>query len=314
MTSQREMWGTTLADIAEENERLVVVDGDVANSTRADIFAERHPERFLQMGIAEQNMIGVATGLSLQGYVPWVSSFTPFMTHRAIDPIRMLVAQTNANVKIAGAYAGLLTGLTGRTHQDVQDIAIMRAMPNVTLLSPADGTEVAAMVRWATDHAGPVYLRVARDPGDEISGHDYTFALGAVLTVRQGDDVVLVSTGAQTARVLRSAEQLSEHGIQARVVHVPSIKPLDQEQLISALDGAPLVVSVEEHSVLGGLGGAVAEIVTERGGAARLVRIGLQDLWTESAPNDFLLDKYGLSSDRVTERVRSLLGDKSRLG
>lgn len=312
MTTQREAWGTTLAELADEDGRVVVVDGDVANSTRADIFAERHPDRFVQMGIAEQNMVGVAVGLSLQGYVPWVSSFTPFMTHRAVDPIRMLIAQTGGNVKMAGAYAGLLTGLTGRTHQDVEDIAIMRAMPGVTLVSPADSTELSAVVRWATDVDGPVYVRVARDPGDDVFGADYTFTPGSVLTLREGGDVVLVSTGAQTARVLVAAAHLADAGVEAKVVHMPTIKPFDANDVLAAVEDVPLVVTVEEHSVIGGLGGAVAETLSERGGSAPLLRLGLQDVWTESAPNDFLLDKYGLSSERVAKRVLERLRGTGR--
>jgi len=294
--------------LGDTNPSLLVLDPDVGNSTKADIFAAAYPERFLQLGIAEQNAIGTAVGLASQGFVPWVSSFSVFVTHRAIDQIRMLVAQTGANVKIAGAYAGLLTGLTGRTHQDVEDIAILRAMPGLTLLCPADPAECAAMVRWATAYEGPVYMRIARDPEPDVFEEDnYEFVPGKVYTLRHGGDLTLVSTGVQTTRVMGAATLLSGEGVEATVVHVPSLKPLDEAGLRSALGGTPLIVSVEDHSVIGGLGGLVAEVISEFGGSAPLKRIGLNDVWTESGPNDFLLDKYGLSQAKVAAQVQKYL-------
>ena len=308
MRALREVWGQTLADLGDTNPSLLVLDPDVGNSTKADIFAAAYPERFLQLGIAEQNAIGTAVGLASQGFVPWVSSFSVFVTHRAIDQIRMLVAQTGANVKIAGAYAGLLTGLTGRTHQDVEDIAILRAMPGLTLLCPADPAECAAMVRWATAYEGPVYMRIARDPEPDVFEEDnYEFVPGKVYTLRHGGDLTLVSTGVQTTRVMGAATLLSGEGVEATVVHVPSLKPLDEAGLRSALGGTPLIVSVEDHSVFGGLGGLVAEVISEFGGSAPLKRIGLNDVWTESGPNDFLLDKYGLSQAKVAAQVQKYL-------
>lgn len=307
MKAMREVWAETLVSVAQDDPRLVVLDGDLANSTKADLFATAHPDRFLQMGIAEQNLVGAAVGISTMGYVPWLSSFTVFLTHRALDPVRMLVAQTGANVKIAGSYSGLLTGLTGRTHQDVEDLAIMRAMPGMSVLAPADGAECAAMVRWATDFDGPVYLRLARDPEAEVFT-DYDFVPGAVHRVRPGSDAVLVSTGVQTSRTLQAAELLSAGGVEAGVVHVPCLKPLNEQALLAEFEGASLIVTVEEHSVLGGLGGLVAELVSGSDNLARVKRLGLQDVWAESAPNDFLLDKHGLSPERVAASVGSLVG------
>src|ERR1700674_3558627 len=180
MKALRDVFGDTLVSLGGTNPNVVVLDADLANSTKADKFAMAYPGRFLQMGIAEQNFVGVAVGLASLGFVPWLSSFTVFFTHRAIDPIRMLVAQTHANVKIGAAYSGLLTGFTGKTHQDVEDLAIMRAMPGMTVLAPADEFECAAMIRWATEYVGPVYLRLTRDPGLAVFGPDYRFELGAV--------------------------------------------------------------------------------------------------------------------------------------
>jgi transketolase len=254
------------------------------------------------MGIAEQNMVGVAAGLATLGYIPWLSSFGVFLTHRAADPARLLVAQTHANVKIGAAYTGLLTGRTGKTHQDVEDLAIMRAMPGMTVLAPGDATECIAMVRWASAMSGPVYLRLARDAGPDLVDPDYEFVPGRVLVVRAGTDVLIVSTGMQTARCLAAAALLEADGISAGVLHVPSLKPVDAAAIAAAAGRVPLVVSVEEHSVFGGLGGLVAEIV---GALAprRVARIGIEDTWGESASNAFLLDRHGLSPERVAERV-----------
>ncbi|MBF6605010.1 MAG: transketolase family protein [Chloroflexi bacterium] len=298
----RDAWAETLCDLAVENHDLLVLDGDLATSTRADRFAVAHPDRFLQMGIAEQNMVGVAVGLATLGYVPWLSSFAVFFTHRAVDQVRMLVAQTHANVKIGAAYAGLLTGFTGKTHQDVQDLAIMRAMPGMTVLAPGDATECVAAVRWATGTPGPVYLRLARDAGPDLFDDTYLFEPRRVVPLRDGSDVLIVSTGMQSARCLAAATLLETMGISAGVLHVPSLKPVDAAAVAEAAQRVRLVVSAEEHTIIGGLGGLVAEILSERE-PRRLVRIGIQDTWGESAPNAFLLDRHGLSPERVAERV-----------
>jgi transketolase len=300
--AMRDAWAETLCDLAAEDADLVVLDGDLGTSTRADRFAAAYPERFLQMGIAEQNMVGVAAGLATLGYVPWLSSFAVFFTHRAVDQIRMLVAQTHANVKIGAAYTGLLTGFTGKTHQDVEDLAIMRAMPGMTVLAPGDTTECVAAVRWATATPGPVYLRLARDAGPDLFDDSYRFEPGRVVPLRDGSDVLIVSTGMQSARCLAAATLLEAAGIEAGVLHVPSLKPVDAAAIAAAAGRVRLVVSAEEHTIVGGLGGLVAEILGERE-PRRLVRIGIQDTWGESAPNAFLLDRHGLSPERVAQRV-----------
>ena len=304
MKPMRDVWGEKLVALGEADPRTVVLDGDLANSTKADKFAGAHPERFFQMGIAEQNLIGVAAGMAAVGLIPWTSSFAVFFTHRALDPVRVLVAQSHANVKIVGSYSGLLIGAVGKTHLDVQDLAIMRAMPGMTVLAPADATELVTMMDWATDHDGPVYIRIARDGVPDLFGADYTFVPGRVHRLREGGDVTLISTGPQTSRTLTAAEQLAASGLQATVLHVPSLKPLDDDALRAAAGDAPLVVTVEEHSIIGGLGSLVAEVLTATGPAPRIERIGLDDTWGESAGNDFLLHKHGLSAEQVADRVR----------
>jgi transketolase len=306
MKAMRDVFGDTLTELGNFNSDILVLDADLANSTKAEKFAQAHPSRFLQMGIAEQNMVGVAAGLASYGFVPWVSSFAVFFTHRAIDPIRVLVAQTHANVKIGAAYTGLMTGSTGKTHQDVQDLAIMRAMPGMTILAPADATECEAMIRWATEFSGPVYLRVAREATPALFGPGYCFVPGRTYQVRTGTDVLLVSTGPQTVRCVEAVSLLEQKGISAGLLHVPSIKPLNTSEVLEAVSSVELVVTVEEHTVLGGLGSLIAEIISQEA-PRRIVRLGIEDRWGESAPNDFLLDRFGLSSSRVRERVESIL-------
>jgi len=307
MKALRDVFGDTLVSLGSSDPNVVVLDADLANSTKADKFAKMYPGRFLQMGIAEQNFVGVAVGLASLGYVPWLSTFTVFFTHRALDPIRMLVAQTHANVKIAAAYAGVLTGLTGKTHHDVQDLAIMRAMPDMTVVAPADAIEGEAIIRWATEYQGPVYVRLARDASPNVFDEQYRFVPGKTISLKEGSDVLLISTGPQSGRCLQAAELLHGQGISAGVLHVPSIKPVNKEEIVSAAEKAKVVVTVEEHTIYGGLGGLVAEVLSEAS-PRRVVRFGIEDRWGESAPNDYLLDLFQLSAPRLSERIQKLVG------
>lgn len=302
MKAQRQVWGETLAELAARDPRVVVLDGDLATSTRADIVADAVPDAFIQIGIAEQNMVGMAFGLTTLGYRPWLSTFGVFLTHRALDQVRMLVSQTQAPVRISAAYAGLLNGSSGKTHQDIEDLAIMRAMPHMTVIAPADEVEAEAVIRWAAEHDGPVYARFARDAVAPVFAAGYEFVPGLSHVVREGSDVVLVSTGVQTTRVVAAAGILAERGIEARVIHVPTLKPFDEVRFRALIGDADEVTTIEEHTRIGGLGGLISEVLAAEG-RTRVVRIGLDDRWSESAPNDFLLDKYGLSPERVAAQV-----------
>jgi transketolase len=300
--SQREVFGETLAAMAHERPDVLVLDGDLANSTRADIVAERAPHAFIEAGIAEQNLFGVAAGLATMGLTPYISTFACFAVARALDQIRVTIAQPHLGVKIVGGYSGILTGSTGKTHQMVDDLAVMRAMPGMTVLAPADDVEAEGMLRAAADIPGPVYIRLARDPVRRVFDEP---GMG-VRTLRTGDGRIrLVSTGTQSSRTLEAAELLAAGGLDVSLVHVPVLKPLDGAALLAALDGASLVVTVEEHTVIGGLGGAVAELLAEQGGAGPLRRIGLPDVFGESGPNDALLEHFGLSPARVADRIRA---------
>ncbi len=304
--AMREIFGETVAQLANDDPRIVMLDGDVGSSTRADIFEKAHPDRYLQMGIAEQNMLGVAAGMATMGLIPFISTFVSFAVVRPLDQIRVLIAQTGANVKITPGYAGLFTGQTGMSHIIVDDMSIMRAMPGMVTVSPADDVEAAQALRWAAAYQGPCYVRLVRDATQRLFDDTYQFSFGKAVVIREGRDVTLVSTGSQTPRTVDAAELLAADGIDAHVLHVPTLKPIDVGAIVAAAERTGRVISVEEHSIIGGLGGAVAETLAEHR-PTRVNRIGLQDLYPESGPNDALLDIYGLSAARVAEQVRALL-------
>ena len=302
----RDAWGNTLVALAEQYPELVVLDGDLANSTRADIFAAAVPDRFFEMGIAEQNLLGVAAGMATCGFVPWISTFTAFLTSRALDQIRVVVAQPHLNVKLCGSYSGLLTSKTGKTHQSVDDLAVFRAMPGISVIAPADANELAAAMRSMMETDGPQYLRLTRDASPVVFPENHLFRLGKAELLRDGGDVSLISTGTQTIRTLEAAELLAARGIQADVLHVPTLKPLDVEAIVAAAERTNAVVTAEDHSIIGGLGGAVAECLGEHR-PTRMRRVGIRDTFGESAPNDALLEKYGLTAKHVADAAIALL-------
>ena len=258
--AQRVVFGETLSTLVDEYPTILLLDGDLANSTRADIFAQRHPDRFLEMGIAEQNMVGVAAGLATLGFIPFISTFAVFAVLRDADQIRVVVTQPKLNVKIVGGYSGILTGKTGKTHQAVEDIAVMRAMPDMTVIAPADGCELRGVLRAACEYAGPMYIRLTRDPTPTLFDDDYRFDLQRAVVMREGEDVSIISTGVQTVRALEAADMLAAEGMDAYVLHVPTIKPIDEQAVVQAASRTGLVLTTEDHSVIGGLGGAVAEV------------------------------------------------------
>jgi transketolase len=302
----RLVFGETITALAATDPRIVVLDGDLGSSTQAKLFEDAYPERFFQMGIAEQNMLGVAAGMAKVGLVPFISTFVAFALHRPLDQIRVLIAQTGANVKITAGYTGLFTGKAGKTHQIVDDISIARAMPGMVVISPADEVETRAVLAWAVEYDGPVFIRLVRDVTQTLFEPGHKFQFGKVKVVREGTDITLISTGTQTPRVVDAADLLAADGIEAHVVHVPTIKPLDVAGIVAAAERTGRVVTIEEHTVIGGLGGAVAETLSEHR-PTRVDRIGIQDHYTESATDEELLDMYCLSAGRVAQRVRKLL-------
>ena len=302
----RVAFGETVAELGETDPRIVVLDGDLGSSTRADIFETAHPDRYFQMGIAEQNMLGVAAGMASVGFIPFVSTFACFAVARALDSIRVLIAQPRMNVKITGGYAGLLAGMTGKTHLIFDDVAIMRAMANMVTVAPADEIETRQAIRAIVAYDGPVYLRLTRPSTPILFDDSYRFELGKSTVVRKGDDVTVFSSGVQTTRVFEAAQLLAGDGIEAHLVHVPTIKPLDVEGIVTAAAKTGFVITSEEHSIIGGLGGAVAETLSDRH-PVPVKRLGLADTFGESGPDDALLEKYGISIAKTATAIKALV-------
>jgi transketolase len=304
----RVAFGETVAELGETDPRIVVLDGDLGSSTRADIFEAAHPDRFFQMGIAEQNLLGVAAGMATVGFIPFVSTFACFAVARALDSIRVLIAQPKLNVKITGGYAGLLAGMTGKTHLMFDDVAVMRAMANMVVVAPADEVETRQAIASIVEYDGPVYLRLTRPDTPILFDDSYRFELGNATVVREGNDVTVFSSGVQTTRVFEAAEQLAAEGIDVHLVHVPTIKPLDTDGIVAAARKTGFVITSEEHTIIGGLGGAIAETLSEHH-PVPVKRIGLADTFGESGPNDALLEKYGISVDKTAANIRRLVGE-----
>jgi len=306
MIALRDAYGKALVDLGEQDERVVAVDADLASSSKMSLFAEAFPERFFQIGIAEQNMTGVAAGLAAVGFVPFTNSFACFATLRTTDQIRTSIAQPRLPVIIGGAYSGLLAGKTGKTHQAIEDIAVMRALPNMTVVAPGDGVEVRKAVFAAAAYGAPVYLRVTRDPSPVVFDESYDFRIGRAALVREGTDVTVITTGIMVGRAVAAADELAAEGISLHLLHVHTVKPLDVAAVVAAAEKTGLVVTAEEHNVIGGLGGAVAEALGEHR-PTPMKRVGVADVWSESAANDDLLQKYGLTADHIAQAARSLM-------
>ncbi len=302
-------FGETITELGADNDRIVVLDGDTGSSTYTSIFEAAHPDRFFQMGITEQNMLGMAAGMATVGLIPIVSTFSCFIVSRAHDSIRVLIAQPKANVKMMGGYAGLLAGMTGKTHLMFDDISIMRAMANMTVVAPVDEVETRSALKAIIEYDGPVYFRLNRPNTPIIFDDDYEFVLGKAVTVREGTDVTVFSTGTQTSRAFEAAEALALDGISVHLVHVPTVKPLDVEAVVAAAKKTGLVVTSEEHTVVGGLGGAIAEALATNA-PTPMVLHGIQDVFGESGPDDLLLDKYGISSEKTADAIRSAVASK----
>lgn len=307
--SLRLAFGETITDLAASDPRLVVLDGDTGSSTYTSLFEAKYPDRFFQMGITEQNMLGMAAGMATLGLVPIVSTFSCFIVSRAHDSIRVLIAQPKANVKMMGGYAGLLAGMTGKTHLMFDDVSIMRAMANMTVVAPADEIETRSALKAIIDYHGPVYFRLTRPTSPILFDDDYEFQIGKVISVREGSDVTVFSTGTQTSRAYEAAEALALEGIDVHLVHVPTIKPLDVDAVVAAATKTGLVVTSEEHTVVGGLGGAIAEVLAVNA-PTPMVLHGLQDVFGESGPDGPLLDKYGISVEKTAAAIRDAVRNR----
>ena len=302
MIAPRAAFGDALVELGGVNSEVVVFDSDVSESTQTARFAKAYPQRFYQMGIAEANMVCAAAGMSTLGWMPWVSTFAVFLAKRAVDQIRVSIAYPKLNVKLNGAYGGIPTGKAGATHQAVQDIAVMRAMPNMVVVVTADAVETHKAVMASGEHDGPLYLRTVRCPVPVILGNDYQFEIGRSYTLRQGSDIAIIATGMMTAKALDAAVELDKNGIKARVIHMPTIKPLDEEAIVKASRDIGKIVTVENHSCIGGLGGAVSEVLTDQA-PCYLKRIGFPDVFGESGDNEKVFSKLGVNTESIVARA-----------
>ena len=302
----RQAFGEALAALGESHKDIVVLDADLSKSTKSELFARKFPDRFFEMGIAEANMLGTAAGLALSGKVPFCCSFAAFVTGR-YDQIRISVAYSEANVKIVGTHAGVAIGDDGYSQQGLEDIALMRALPTMTVVQPADDLETAAAVKWLAEHEGPVFLRLTRQNVPRVHAEGYQFQFGKVDTLREGTDAVIFASGGTVAPALEAAAALEKEGISLRVVNVHTIKPLDVEGVVAAVQASGnLAISAEDHTVIGGLGGAIAEALSANH-PARLLRIGVQDVFGESGSPEDLLAKHGLDAAGIARQVRAFV-------
>ena len=303
----RESYGNALAELGAEHKDVVVLDADLAAATKTGVFKKAFPERFIDCGIAESNMMGVAAGLAAAGKVPFASSFAMFAAGRAFEQVRNSIGYPHLNVKIGATHAGISVGEDGATHQCNEDIALMRTIPGMVVINPSDDVEAQAAVRAAYEHEGPVYLRFGRLAVPVINDKpDYKFELGKGVVLREGKDVTVIATGLPVNNCLEAAEKLAADGIDAKVINIHTIKPLDEELIVSAAKETGKVVTVEEHSVIGGLGSAVCEVLSEKA-PTRVLKIGVNDTFGESGPAAELLKKYGLDTDSIYEKVKAFV-------
>ena len=301
----RDSYGNALVELGKEHDNLVVLDADLAAATKTGVFKKEFPDRHIDCGIAECNMMGIAAGVAATGKVPFVSSFAMFAAGRAFEQVRNSVGYPHLNVKIGATHAGISVGEDGATHQCNEDIALMRTIPGMTVINPSDDVEAKAAVKAAYEMEGPVYLRFGRLAVPVINdGADYKFEVGKGVLLKEGNDVTIVATGLCVGAALEAAEKLAADGISAEVINIHTIKPLDEEMILNSVKKTGKVVTAEEHSVIGGLGSAVCDCLSEKM-PAPVCKIGVNDVYGESGPAVKLLEKYGLDSQGIYEKVKA---------
>ena len=307
--SLRKTYGETLVELGKDNKDIVLMEADLGNSTMSSLFAAAYPERYFQMGIAEQNMASTAAGLSLTGKIPFVNSFAVFASGRAYDQIRSSITIADLNVKICGSSAGLSDYGDGKTHQSIDDIALMQVLPHMTVLSPCDAVETEQMVKAMVEHKGPVYIRINRNDLPVVSDPSAEYHIGKMTEVVEGSDAVVFATGVMVQQSMAAAELLKAEGVSVRVVNVSTIKPLDKEALLGYCEGVKGVVTAEEHSTIGGLGSVVCQALAKS--KLPVEMLGVDDRYGTSAENyDILLKHYGLEPKDVAQKVRDVLSGK----
>lgn len=307
----RDAYGKALLALGAENSQVVVLDADLSKSTKTADFAKKYPERFFNMGIAEANLIGTAAGLATTGKIPFASTFAIFAVGRAFEQIRNSIAYPRLNVKIAATHAGISVGEDGGSHQAIEDVGIMRAVPNMTVLVPADGEETRQVILAAAEYKGPVYIRMGRLALPVLFGEDYHFEIGKANVLKEGTDVAIMANGMMVAMALDAAAQLAAEGISVSVVNVASVKPLDEDTIIRVAEQTGAVVTAEEHNIIGGLGSAIAEVLGEKL-PTPMVRVGLKDTFGESGRPQELLEKFGLTKENLVKAAHEVLTKKSK--
>ena len=305
----RDAYGKALLVLGAENPNVVVLDADLSKSTKTADFGKTYPERFFNMGIAESNLMGTAAGLAAAGKIPFASTFAIFAVGRAFEQIRNSIAYPKLNVKIAATHAGITVGEDGGSHQAIEDVAIMRAVPNMVVLVPADGEETRQVILAAAKYVGPVYIRMGRLAVPLLFGEDYRFEIGKANVLREGTDVAIMANGVMVSMALEAAVELAAEGISASVVNVASVKPLDEETIVRIAKQTKAVVTAEEHNIIGGLGGAIAEVLGEKQ-PTPMVRVGLKDTFGESGRPQELLEKFGLTKAALVKAVHEVLAKK----
>ncbi len=306
--SIRNEYGKTLVELGKENLNIVVLDADLSCSTQTAMFAKEFPERFFNMGIAEQDMIATAAGLATTGKIPFVSTFAMFATGRVWDQIRNSVCYPNFNVKIVATHGGITVGEDGASHQALEDIAIMRAIPDIMVVVPADCTETAEVIKFAAQYKGPMYIRIARTNVPDVFNKDsYKFNPYKAIIVQEGSDITLVTNGETLAEAMDCVEILKEQGISAELIHMPVVKPIDTETIIKSAAKTKKVVTIENHSIIGGIGSAICETLSEHY-PTQVLRLGTNDEFGQSGEQRVLMEHYGLTGEKLAQKILNFLG------
>lgn len=305
----REAYGQALEELGAFRQDVVVLDADLSKSTKTSMFQSKYPERFFNAGIAEQNLMGLAAGFAAAGKVPFASTFAVFATGRAYDQIRNSICYPRLNVKIAATHAGITVGEDGGSHQALEDINLMRGLPNMTVLVPADGPEAKNAVKAAAEYEGPVYIRLGRSGVPTITDADAPFVIGKGRVMREGSDMTLIGCGMMVAKALEAADALAEEGVSAAVIDMSTIKPIDRELIVEWAKKTGAIVTAEEHNVIGGLGSAVAEVLVEEA-LVPMERVGIEDVFGESGTGGELVEKYRLTAEHIVEKARRAMARK----
>ncbi len=300
----RVAYGEAIAKLGKINDKIVVLDADLSGATQSKYFKKEFPDRFYNVGIAEENLMGIASGFAYQGFIPFASTFAVFGTGRAFEIVRNQISYVNLNVKLALTHSGISVGEDGGSHQSIEDIALMRSLPNMTIIVPCDSIETEKAVFAASKHNGPVYLRLARPAVEDVTNIDDDFEIGKASILKDGNDACIIACGLMVSKAVEAAKELTKNGIDTAVINMHTIKPIDKETILKYNSKCKVLVTVEEHSIIGGLGSAVSEVIAGTG-KAKFDMIGIEDKFGHSGNPDKLFEEYGLTVDNIIKKVKS---------